>query len=364
MKINLAIKMNNFIVFFFLTIMLTASGCLDRIDFTVDGTERETIIIQGKLILGTPSKVEAKISKLFDFTTNVTSIEVRSCVLMDEDGNTKQLVKTDRENYEAIILSDDPDIKVELNKLYKMVVETLDGRTIESSLELLADVPQPSDLGIEYFVPSDSLTSDTWFRLFLTTPKDLADGNPARVRWIIEEVTKITDAPEPLIPGRPIEPKTCYITSNHTTTKVLAADVSELEGSELKNFEIIESRIKPTYSEGTYLVVYQESLSEEAYEYWNNIASIIAKNGSMFDLPAGKIFTNFKNTEDPVEDEVYGYFYATTQKFLRIYMSPDDMGNPRFYCPPPPMVRNPPLECTDCLSVPNSTTEKPVWWIE
>ncbi len=364
--------MKKITTFFLLIVFFTTYSCLDRIDFQVPGKERETIIIQGKLAFGSPSRAEAQITKLFDFTaSSVTPIDVRSCVLVDEDGNTKSLERTDRNTYEAIIFAADPEMTIEFGKQYMMRVETFDGRTFESSLEVLDDVPQPESLSIEYFDRNDSVgIANPWLRLGISTPTVLSDGSPARLRWDIQEVARVTDSPVSRNPNNPIEPTTCYVFNTLDNTRVVLIDGEEFSGDRVDNLQIVESPIKTTYREGVYLNVFQESLSRDAFEYWENVSDVISREGSMFDPPAGKIFTNFKNIKDPVEDEIFGYFYASSQKVIRTYISPEDLGNPPKFCPPPTQGQNPgrtcnlPPVCCDCAALANSVTERPLWWIE
>ncbi len=352
--------------------VLITYGCLDRIDFKVQGKEREAIVIQGKLEHGSPSRVEATITKLFDFTaSSVTPIEVRSCVLMDEAGNTKPLLRTGRNTYEAIIPEDDPDIAIAFGKGYMMKVEAFDGRKFESSIEPLYDVPEPSDLRIEYYDRNNGVGSErTWIRLLLSTPIKFNDGSPAKLKWDIEEVAKITDSPISRDVTNPVSPSTCYVTTSLTTRKVALIDGEEFSGEQLVELTISETPLKVYYAEGTYFNVYQEGLSPDAYKYWEDIADIITRTGSMFDPPAGKLATNFKNTIEPIDDEVFGFFYASSQKVIRIFIPPDPFGNAIKYCPPtvegqnPERICNYPPVCCDCAALPNSTIERPAWWIE
>jgi len=69
-----------------------------------------------------------------------------------------------------------------------------------------------------------------------------------------------------------------------------------LSGNSVKDYTIYESPNLKTfvYAEGYYLSVYQQAISEQAYEYWRQINLLTNRDGSIFEQPSGKIITNFR----------------------------------------------------------------------
>jgi len=130
----------------------------------------------------------------------------------------------------------------------------------------------------------------------------------------------------------------------------------------LIDFTVFEADNTNTFvfSEGYYATIYQQSISDAAFEYWSRTNQLINRNGSIFEAPSGKISTNLYNV-DNAKDEVFGFFFATESNFRRIYISPEKAGYPRSHCPP---IGGHSLLCDNCLCWPNSTAIKPDWWVE
>ncbi len=53
----------------------------------------------------------------------------------------------------------------------------------------------------------------------------------------------------------------------------------------------------------------------------------------MFEPPVGKAKGNFHSLDD--DEEIFGYFYTTSEQLYRIYNSPEFAGNPHILCPNP-----------------------------
>lgn len=357
------------VAFVFLTLMVTA--CLDEIDLNPEEEEYKRIVVLGKLVNSAPARVLVYVTETFDFETREIprGIDDATVTVWDDEGHSLTLAPyIETGLYYLEIPKNHPEFKVEAGRSYHLKVVTDRGKQYESAPEPLADVPQTGQLGVNKttklivdnlgeFTPIDILEFSV--STPLTTP-----GNPekARLRWEIEEAYKVTDTPQ--LGGTP---KTCYIAVDQNATQVRLFNGAELFSEELAGQVIYDTRPDYRFSEGYYLNVIQESLSEGAFEYWRQTKELLNRTGSMFEAPVGKISTNFRSLDDERED-VFGYFYATTQDTIRQYISPEFAGSPFRLCPP----RNPPpggrpcpvFTCCDCLSEQNSTTEKPDYWVE
>lgn len=352
-----------------LTLLVTA--CLDEIDLNPEEEEYKRMVVLGKVVKGSPSSVLVYVTETFDFETREIprGIQDATVTVRDDQGHSLQLLPGSEAGiYQLEIPDNHPDFKVETGRSYHLRVVTENGKQYESAAEPLVDVPGPAQLNVSKttklivdnlgeFSPVDIL------EFSVNTPLT-APGNPekARLRWEIKEAYKLTDSP--LLGGTL---KTCYITVDQNATKVRVFNGSELFSEELTGHVVYDTRIDYRFSEGYYLNVIQESVSEGAYEYWRETSELINRTGSMFESPVGKISTNFRSLDDEKED-VFGYFYATAQDTIRLYISPEFVGSPQRLCPP----RNPPPggspcpipACCNCLLEDNSTTEKPGYWVE
>jgi len=129
---------------------------------------------------------------------------------------------------------------------------------------------------------------------------------------------------------------------------------------------IIEEELNHRFARGYYLTVRQQSISEEAFEYWESIRKVVDISGNFFEAPPGKIRGNFSNTADPEED-VFGYFSAIQEDTIRLFVSPADINEVILpLCPGSVAVGQEPPRfiCFECLLLPNSSSQKPDYWIQ
>lgn len=345
--------------------------CQEVIDFEPPETIKEAIFIEGKLTKGNPSFVQVKIGQVFNFTGNPSLFLANFVELIDALGNTLSLNIKEHGIFTLEIPEDHPTFKVSYGAAYKIRLQLKNGATYESAYDTLYSVPEPTDLSISKIsknvINSDEKEETQEILTFnISTPLKTIQGNrKAHLLWELESVFKQSDSPEGLpfqpCPGNSRIPKTCYLSINPVANyKVL--NTEELSGNSITNFTIYEADNTNTFvfSEGYYLTVYQQSISNAAYQYWAQANQLTNPNGSIFDIPSGKIITNFTNEDDP-KDEVFGFFFATESALCRIYVAPEQAGNPRSHCPP---VGGHSVLCDNCLCWQNSTIEKPEWWVE
>ncbi len=100
-------------------------------------------------------------------------------------------------------------------------------------------------------------------------------------------------------------------------------------------------------------------MSEDAYRYWSQVDQLVSNSGTIFDPPPAPIRSNVFNVNNP-EEFVLGYFEAVSiDTVRRAFFAPDvEPPNP-LDCLYAPWRRDYPPRCLDCISVPNSTFERP-----
>jgi hypothetical protein len=237
-------------------------------------------------------------------------------------------------------------------------VSLLDGRQYESDFEPLTPVPELEKTNyktenLTYQDYKGFLNTATFLRFWVNTKlkaKNLPDVT--RLRWEVNAVYRLSDNA-----GR-----VCYNYEPQRVEKVLVFEAPTLQLERLDTFKLVDVRLDHRFAEGLYMTVLQESLSKTAFSYWDQIRALAERSGSMFEEPAGKIVSNLRS-KNP-EEEVYGYFYATAQDTLRMYIRPEQVGMPTKYCPQPPTPRIGPTICDNCLLSTGSTLIKPNFWIE
>jgi len=350
-------------------IILLQVNCREAIEFEVEETLKNTLVIQGKLIKGEPSKVEVKIGEVFDLSTNPSLLLAEFVQIIDDANNNLDLQTKQQGVFNLDIPKNHPNFKVDYGRAYKIRLQLKNGDFYESTFDTLYPVPQMEELKIgkkdKTIVRSDGLMQTQEIVIFSINtsffPPTFRDK--ARLLWEYEGVYKQTDSPPGSISSyfcRPQTniPKTCYVRIN-PVDNYKSLNTKRLSGDRIEDFVIYEANNSRSFvfSEGYYLTVYQQSLSETAFTYWNQVTDLTNRDGTIFKVPANQIVSNWQNI-DASNTKVFGLFFATESVQKRIYVSPSFAGNPPLLCP----SKN--LECVNCLCQEQSTTEKPKWWIE
>lgn len=344
-------------------------SCLDEIEVNVPSSGPEQYVIQGKMIIGSPTRVHVRISKLFDFTANTKSpIKARWVRLYDEDGNYLEMEDGSQGDYYLTLEPEDPAFPIQLQRGYYIELATFDNRTYRSDMEIGVPVPKADELSYELvdlpgFDPQGRIIPTEHVQYRISTPLSADENSPrAYLNWLTEWTFKVNDSPY----QAHVQQKVCYITEQLGITSFNSLDPNALAQNYLQRQVIYENLVLRNYAEGLYFTVIQESLTETAYEFYRQIGQNTDRSGSMFDEPPGSIVSNIRNIEDE-KDEAFGYFYVTQQDTIRTYVSPESVGSPPLYCPPPNGIVNQSgncadLICCDCLSVNNSTIIPPDFW--
>lgn len=358
--------MREFIIVFSSVCLICMSSCIDEIQLSVPGDQTDGIAIQGRIVRGVDSYVRVGVSNAFDFSTDSrNAVVVRSVVVMDDIGNSMELPAIDIGEY-GISLDETMPIQATVGRSYKVEVQTLDGRVFESDFDILSDTQPLENIGLGFV---DKLVVDnlggfqTEPRLAVTIDTEVDINSEGGLLWEVENVFQITDSPT----DARIEMKTCYITEAVGRNRVHIVKPNELTVGRVDNLELFDTDINFKFGEGFYFIINQYTISEAAFEYWNQVKILTERTGSMFDDPVGEVTTNIRNITNP-ENRAYGFFFAASVDFERRRVTEEFTGPVTPYCPPP--VNNPPPFgcpfgiCCDCLDVPNSTTDVPDYWEE
>ncbi len=344
------------------------SSCLEKINLEIPRENQDNLAIQGRILKGSPSSsIKVGVLKIFDFTASQRFIDVKSVKIIDEAGLELLLPQAGEGNYYIEVLDGDPNFQIDFGKSYKLEVVTFANQIIESSYEPLLPVPKADSLtarmiteNIEIFTgeiqPFDRI------EFSLNTPLAVpGEEEKARLLWEFQETYEITDAPMDF--GQ--EPKTCYITQTVGINDIQVLNANEIGTVYLSNYPFFKRNVLYTMAQGYYMTVYQKSLSKTAYEYWDHVAQSLIRTGNMFEAPVGKIRSNMVNVNNP-DEEIFGFFYATAQDTIRVFVSPELAGSPNVLCPPnvpPPPGGGCPIEvCCNCLDEDGSSLTKPSWW--
>ena len=345
-------------------LLIFCSSCLEKIDFERPDTIKDGIVIQAKLIKGSPSIIEVSTTTLFDFFSIPKNLPAEAVILIDEDNNQIELDKNQPGFYSLEIPEDHPDFKIEYGKRYKLRIELL-SRVYESDWEIIQPTPEPDQLEVK-IVEIDVLNNigkivkREALEFYISTDlKASNNSDNALLLWELVGVSKITDGPIPIACNVSIDEvsKSCYVEfppiENFKTFNGPAFSRDRIE-----DFPILRLSFTSLLSEGYYLEVHQQATTQAAYDYWSSVSLAVDREGEVFQEPAGDINSNIINTEDS-DKRVFGFFYATEQKTIRVYVDPELANNPPKFC-----TASLSDVCCNCENFENSTSVKPEWWTE
>ncbi len=361
---------------FLLLLVMVLDSCLSEIDLELPENDSESIAIVARLEYGDPSIASVRITSLANFIGFDQAVPILGArvTLLDESGNAIHLPADLEEGLNGELLekgnygrSLGNDFPINIGDAYMIRIE-LENKVYESTLETLADVPKADDIMVELITREElnnfgNIIENSYLQFFLNTPLRAPSGmDKAYLKWDFEGVYQVIETGlEVLIP-----PPTdiCYVTIPLNIDKINVFNGQESREDYLQEEFMLEERLDHRFSRGFYLAIFQQSISQGAYNYWSQINSITDLSGNFFEDPPGKVLGNISNTSDP-DEEVFGYFSTSRTDTIRFYVNPTDyLVRPK--CPFSALPDDATLDdsCFDCLLLRNSTTVRPNYWIE
>ncbi len=350
-----------------LPVLLALAACVDKIDLPRPDVPDIGMLVQGRLLYGKPGIVQAEVFELYTLSSNVPRpIGGAKVVLEDDQGRTLELFSNALGAYFHDLSPDDPNFPIGIDRRYRLNVSLPNGRKYQSAWEMMQPAPKPENITVafaerEVLDNIGQLTMERVAKFGISTPLIAQNSTKsAYFRWELDQGFKLTDLPG----GNPALSKTCYVLRKLLAENVFAFNGPTAGQTRLDNYFLAETPVDHRFSEGFYIIVYQQSISENAYGYFDELYLLLSKKGTLFDPPAGSIRSNIMGLNEP-EELVYGFFYAAQQDTLRRYVSPVEAGSPDFYCPLPPVNGEAPrpTACDDCLLDLGARLERPVWWV-
>jgi len=353
---------------FILTVLLV-TACIDPIDFEVPAGVGDSIVVQGRVVLGESSFVEIAISRLFDFSPESRQpVSVREVMLFD-DNNNEMLLETRTPGFYKETLDSTTPIQAVVGRGYKIRIETFDNRTFESTMDIMPAnfTPDELNLSITQINGVDGLGNQILVdRLNLSIDTQVDNTTDGGIYWEVNAIYRVTDSgindPDGIV-------KTCYFNKTADVNEIFVLDPGALVGGRVTDFDIGLLRIDSRFAEGFYYEVLQYSLSRDAFRYWNGIDILSEREGNMFDGPVGEIPSNLSNIDND-QDFIFGYFFATQEEVIRKRVDPALVAGVPPFCPSASMCFAGPgsncicAPCCDCLEDPDATLIRPDFWID
>lgn len=341
-------------------------GCLDEISFDSPENQLENLAIQGKLIKGAPSVVSVSIARVSAFSgfDQPMPVEPARVSLLDENGNALDLVASGPGLFQLEIDDNQAGFAIREGHAYQIKVVMQAGLSYESGLEPLLPVPHALSMDIELSSRGEinevgNIVENPYLQFFIHTPLTAANNSQRSfLKWEMEGCYRFIES----TPNSSAFPKTCYNKDAVSLGKVIVFDgPASGAGSLDSRHLLLDTKQDYRFSQGYYLTVYQQSLSESAFDYWDQVSQVVERSGGFFEPAPGKIKGNIRNADDP-EEEVFGYFYATVQDTFRLRVRPEDAYYPTSFCLSSFAAGERNAVCFNCLLRPNSSLEKPDYW--
>jgi hypothetical protein len=343
------------------TFLLDLSTCLDEIGIELPDRPEEGYIIQATLIKGSPSVAEVRVERAFQYTSNinqpVADAEVR---LMKENGFIFSFPSNQFDGiYDQQL--DQQNYPIAVGDRFRLEVQIGDSVLILSDWETIHEAPQARQLEwtlseVET-VSTDGLVNRLPGIAFsVSTPVHLSNNNRSQLRWEFIDAYRVSDNMG----------QVCYIENPYQNAAVFLLDGNAISSDTVQRYPLFSAPLERRHIEGYYLSAYQQSLGPAAFGYWQEVASLLDRQGTIFDNPAGTVSTNFSDQADATR-LVHGFFTAYSQDTVRLFISREEMGELPFYCPRPPTnLPNPaPTVCDNCVTNGfNSSLNKPYYWEE
>lgn len=339
-------------------IIVLCHGCVSEITLDVPPSEQVNIAIRGSLVAGDEPYVVVKITKVSDFKASEIpeAVSTQRVLLMDEAGNQVEIPASEAGEYYLDLSVNADKMEIVKGRAYRIQITTAAGTTYLSDWDHLLPVPTPTEITQlneirDILNESGNEARQEYLRFRVTTPLSAPDSSTGTyLKWSFSGIYQLTETAD--------LPKTCYISEPLNLENVVVFNGSVGRQGDLTDFYLLEEPYDYRFYEDYYLTVRQQSLSEHAFRYWEQVGKVVNRTGSIFEAPAGKVKGNFHNVDDESE-VVFGYFYATEETVIR-YKVQRGQSDLIHLCS---QQSNPPNPfCLNCLAHPRSSLDRPEYW--
>lgn len=345
-------------------------SCLKEITLDVPSKDSAELAIRGALIKSEQAHALVKITNVTDFrASDIPQPVIGATVVLANDKGEEVILPMENDGEYFLDFSQQTTgLELIAGNAYQLTVTTPEGKTYQSGWEPLHPVPEPLHISqvseIRTVLNEIGNTIDQEFlRFLITTPiVNPENGSGAFLKWDFSGVYRVTESAID-VPLPPVV-KTCYIEEVVNLENVVIFNGRESRTDVLEDFFLLEEPYNYRFYDGYYLTVRQQSLSEGAFRYWEEIGEVVNRNGNFFESPAGKVKGNFRSTVNE-DEEIFGYFYASEEIQMRYRVQP---GQNRIFPLCPSLVQPDDSGvnylCFDCLAHPNGSLEKPAYWVD
>ncbi|WP_019990533.1 DUF4249 domain-containing protein [Rudanella lutea] len=328
----------------------------------------DTQSLDGKLVVDgnvtdQPGRNGINLTLTTDYTvTGLNFLVTKATVyVIDDRGQRISYRESTGGNYQPV----DANWKGQVGRTYTLFIQTTDGRQYQSTPQLMRAVPPIDTLYYEYTrKPGVSTqTVNKGFDLYIDTKDPATPGDYYRWRWKHYELinycrtNEVQQGPSTVIYGFYCC-ETCWDIEQCYGCNNTGAD-TRINGNKIARQPIV--RIPYNSTSRYYVEVEQESLTPEAYQYWNTVSQLTQNNGGIFDATPVPLKGNITCTNRTGE-LAFGFFGASSVSLKATFVdrskapdTPDTRIIP--IVPPGPLT-----PCSRCVESPFRTQITPRFW--
>ena len=337
--------------------MVVAISCVDPLNVNIDRDER-LVVIEG--FVSTEPKVHSiKITRSARYGTifegAIRNLVGAQVILRDQDGNVTIFEESTSGRY-----SSPPNFAVVVGNTYTLEIITTAGDRYMSFPETVPEVPD-----IESIVPvfrKIPTSNESVFTSGMEIYAQYQDPQDEKnfYWWELGGTYFLKTFPEEFIARPPFGPPTpapkdccgeCWITEGDIDTRIRVANDFLTDGlltTELAGF-LEDDGLR--FNERYLLRLKQYAQTKEAHQFFKLLNDQLNIDGDIFDAPPGQVRGNFYKVDD-YDQEVLGYFWLADVKTDSIFISKEQLDEPR------PLTR----VQDDCRLQAGSTTVRPIYW--
>ena len=327
----------------FFVFMILFGACVDPLVIEVPDSASEEIVVDG-FISDEPGPYTVILSRSLGVSENLRNAKpfsAREVSISDNLGNTERLTEVDLGFYQTSASG----IRGIPGRTYQLSIVTRDGKTYESSPQLMAPAGSIDTLYYEFeSIKPLSGPTESGFRIFINSS---SPGESEKYfRWKFSGSYQVQTYPElrtipcgqarcpdpPPCSGfivangleqiAPCECCICWVKQLETSPKV--SDNQFVSDGKFSRIEVGFVPVTEWTFYSKYLVeVQQLSLSREAFDYWRLVQAQSEGASSLFQPPFGQPRTNIQPTNGG--KPVQGIFYASSIAEKRLFITRDDV---------------------------------------
>ena len=299
---NIAKK--NILIIFSLSIIF---GCIEPFEPDIDGYD-DFLVVEGGISNESPP-YQIRLTRTTAYDDSELPVERGAIVIIrDDQGNEETL----QEGNNGIYTSSEDGIRGIAGVSYQLEIQTQGNNYLSEWVTMPDSVPIQS-INKEYnerILANDMVTEG--FEILVNNN----GGGTGYYRWTWEETWRFS------LPGYDtIINQICW--QSNRSNNLLIGSSSQVQGINnafIRNVTLDDGRLLDRYS----IQVNQYTITEDAYNYWLNIANLNQNTGTLFDPLPYEIQGNITNIEDP-EERVVGFFEASGVSSERIFISNEEL---------------------------------------